>query len=126
MNAKFYAEASKKTSKGMRSIFGIFAGLAILLLSSLTHAGGLDQDDARRLREAGKIQPLPVILHAARAVRPGRVLEVELEREHGRVIYEVEVIDQRGRIWELDIDAATAKVLSTKREKRHADSGRRR
>lgn len=110
----------------MRSIFGIVAGLAILLLGSLTHASGLDQDDARRLREAGKIQPLPVILHAARAAHPGRVLEVELEREHGRVIYEVEVIDQRGRVWELDVDAATAKVLSTKRKKRHADPGRRR
>lgn len=108
----------------MRSIF---AGLMILLLlGSLTQAKNLDQDDARRLREAGKIQPLSVILHAARAVHPGRVLEVELEREHGQVIYEVELIDRRGRIWEMDIDAATAKVLNIKREKRHADSGRRR
>ncbi|HET8700541.1 MAG TPA: PepSY domain-containing protein [Nitrococcus sp.] len=103
-----------------------FAGLAILLLGSLTQAKSLDQNDARRLREAGKIRPLPVILHAARATRPGRVLEVELECEHKRVIYEVEVIDRHGRLWKLRIDAATAKVLSTKREERHANSGRRR
>lgn len=108
----------------MRSIF---AGLAVLLLlGSLAQAKDLDQDDARRLREAGKIRPLPVILHAARAARPGRVLEVELECEHKRVIYEVEMLDRRGRIWKLHIDAATAKVLSTTREKRHANPGRRR
>lgn len=107
----------------MRSIF---AGLAILLLGSLIQAKDLDQDDARRLREAGKIRPLPVILHAARAARPGRVLEVELEREDGAVVYEVEILDRRGRVWKLHIDAATAEVLSTKREERHADPGRRR
>ncbi|EAR22782.1 hypothetical protein NB231_10028 [Nitrococcus mobilis Nb-231] len=94
-----------------------FTGLALLLLGSLTHAEELDQDDARRLLEAGAIRPLSVILQTAQATRPGRVLEVELERESGQVIYEVEVIDRRGRIWELHIDAATGRLLRTEREK---------
>lgn len=96
----------------------IFMGFAILLqVSAPIHADKLDQDDALQLFEAGKIQPLPLILHTARARRPGRVIEVELEREQGRVVYEVEVLDGRGRIWEMHIGAATAKVLSTERER---------
>lgn len=92
-------------------------GLAFLLLSSVVHATDLDQDDAQRLREVGAIRPLAVILEAAQAARPGRPLEVELKRERGRLLYEIVILDPKGRVWELRIDAASATLLSTTREK---------
>lgn len=100
---------------GMRNLLLGVASL-LLLLGSPVHAKELNQDDARRLLEAGEIRPLAVILQAAQTTRSGRVLEVELKRENGQLLYEVELIDPQGRIWELLIDAATARVLSTTRE----------
>lgn len=104
-----------KICNGMRNLL-IGVALLLMLPGSQVHATELNQDDARRLLEAGEIRPLSVILEAAQTAHSGRVLEVELKREHNQVLYEVEMIDPQGRIWELRIDAATAKVLDTRRE----------
>ena len=40
---------------------------------------------------------------------------VELEREGGRWIYEVKLLQAGGQLLKLDVDAATAQVLAVKR-----------
>ncbi|WP_375253749.1 PepSY domain-containing protein [Yoonia sp.] len=42
---------------------------------------------------------------------PGEVNEVELEREHGKQIYEVEIIAEDGTEMEVEINAETGDVL---------------
>ncbi len=75
-------------------------------------SAGVDHDEARRLREQGVILPLPAILQKATAAHPGRVLEVELEhKKRDGYIYEVEIMDSRGTVWELRLDAADGRVL---------------
>jgi uncharacterized membrane protein YkoI len=68
-------------------------------------------DRARRANEGGEILDMSVILGRVRAQAPGRVLDTELEREHGRWIYEVKLLDPRGRLYELEVDARTGAVL---------------
>jgi len=75
-----------------------------------------DHDRARRALEAGEILPLAEILAVAEATRPGRVIEVELERDDGRWIYELELVSPEGRLYEMEIDAATGTVLEVERE----------
>jgi uncharacterized membrane protein YkoI len=43
---------------------------------------------------------------------PGEVVGVEFEREDGKWVYEFKVIDDRGRLLEVYVDARTGAVLS--------------
>lgn len=70
-----------------------------------------DQERARAAVAAGEILPLGEILERRRSKLAGRILEVELEREDGRWVYEIEVLQADGRKCEVEIDAATARVL---------------
>lgn len=90
--------------------------LILVLLACPALADDDDQYRARRALEAGEILPLPDILAAVEAARPGRVIELELERDDGRWIYELELVTPDGRIYELEIDAATATVLELELE----------
>ena len=85
--------------------------LIALLLAAPLPAGASDHDRARRALEAGEILPLSAILAAAEAARPGRPIALELERDDGRWIYEVEWLAPDGRLYEMEIDAATATLL---------------
>lgn len=75
-----------------------------------------DHDKARFLREAGKILPLEDILRALTKEYPGKVLEVELERKKGRIIYELEVLNDAGQVHKFYIDAKTGQLLKVKRD----------
>jgi len=46
---------------------------------------------------------------------PGKAYEVELEREDGRVAFEVKIQDHNGQEQEVYIDAVTGNVLSTEK-----------
>ncbi len=54
---------------------------------------------------------------ALRAV-PGEVLEVELEREHGGLVYEIDILAQDGRVRTLIFDARTGALLSAEGRRR--------
>jgi uncharacterized membrane protein YkoI len=41
---------------------------------------------------------------------------VELEKEHGRYIYEIEVLDNDGKVWEMEVDAENGEILKTELE----------
>jgi uncharacterized membrane protein YkoI len=94
-----------------RTIGGALA--AVVLAAG---AGGLvsaDHDNAKRLREAGEILPLATIAERARGVQPGRIIEIELEAKRGGYIYEVEIVDESGRVHELKLDARTGELFES-------------
>ena len=70
-----------------------------------------DHDRARTALERGEVRPLAEILAAVAADVPGDIVEVELERERGRWLYELKVIAPDGHVLEVLVDAATATVL---------------
>lgn len=105
-----------------RRIHQLFVLPALALLVSLATAGlllfhagdslaGDDAQKARALSQRGDILPLERIAGHVRAARPGKLIDIELEQKHGRWIYEAEVLDDAGRVWELKLDARTGSVL---------------
>ncbi|WP_404942815.1 PepSY domain-containing protein [Pseudomonas protegens] len=91
---------------------GSRAALALLLFCSLAVARDLDQDEALRLRQQGVILPLEQLLQQAMDRYPGaKLLEAELEEKHDVYIYEVELLTVDGVVRELDLDAATGRLL---------------
>ena len=75
-----------------------------------------DHMEARRLVESGSILPLERVLESVHRHWSGRILEVELESKRGGYIYEVELLDDHGAVWELKIDAVSGKLLKTEQE----------
>lgn len=91
------------------------AGTPLLaLLCCLPPAGAdSDADRARRLVQEGAILPLEEILPLVRQAKPGTLIELELhyEREHDAHVYEMEVLDADGRLWEVEFNAATGELI---------------
>ncbi len=75
-----------------------------------------DNDEAKRLVESGEILELEVVLQKAREIQTGKILEVELEKKAGKIIYEIELLTPNGTVFELKFDAKTGKHLSTEKE----------
>jgi len=75
-----------------------------------------DHQQARRLKELGEILPLEQILIKAKARQPGRVIEVELENEDGRHVYEVVFLNEQGEVWEVYFDAVSGEFVKHERE----------
>lgn len=86
-------------------------GASLLAAASAALADRRDHDDALELREQGAIVPLEMVLRAVTAQHPGRVVEVELERKGGTYVYEIELLDAAGEVWELKYDAGTGALL---------------
>lgn len=72
--------------------------------------------EARRLTESGEILPLEDLMQSIEAEQPGRILEVELERDDGRYLYEIEILDPQGAVWEFKLDATSGEILERELE----------
>jgi uncharacterized membrane protein YkoI len=75
-----------------------------------------DHEEALRLKESGEILPLESILENVRQYHSGKVLEVELEKEQGIVIYEIKILDDDGILWEVTVNAITGQVMAEEEE----------
>ncbi len=75
-----------------------------------------DYNQAKQLLEAGEILPLEQILAGLSRHIPGRVLEVELETDVKQVMYKIELIDNKGLIWKLKVNAKTGKMIERKQD----------
>lgn len=76
----------------------------------------LKAKEVRQLREAGDIMPLETLLQNIRQDYPGRIIEIELDEEDDRYIYELEIVDTEGVVWELHFDAGTGELLERQLE----------
>lgn len=70
-----------------------------------------DHELARAAVARGEILPLEEILRRLPKAAGERLLEVEVERDDGRWIYEIELVDPAGRVRELEVDARDGRVL---------------
>jgi len=94
----------------------IIAGMLSATLSGPLFASD-DHDRAKALHDSGKILPLENVIEKAKKDRPGRVVETELEQKGERYVYEIKLLDEQGRLWELKYDAVTGKQLKEERER---------
>lgn len=94
-----------------RSLIGAGLCLAAAPLIPPLWAGDRDHDRARAAVARGEALPLAEILNRVGPSLGGEVIEVSLEREKGRWLYEFMVIEAGGRLAEVHVDAATAEIL---------------
>ena len=104
------------------------AGTAGLLVTGLGGGGSEHRDHeadeheaqehaaVRGMAGAGDILSLEQILQTARQQRAGRVLETELEEGRGGMVYEVEILDDNGEVWEMNFDARSGELLGDEQE----------
>lgn len=90
--------------------------MTLLLLASLPGAAPParaddDHERARRAVQRGEILPLEEILRRLPLAADERLLEVEVERDDGLWIYEIEVVSPAGRVREFEVDARDGRVI---------------
>lgn len=90
--------------------------LLLLCLPLVSPAGDIDHDEAYRMQQAGEILPLESILQKAKQYHDGKVLEVELEKKRGTLVYEIKILDTNGLLWEMKLDAIDGTVISEEEE----------
>jgi uncharacterized membrane protein YkoI len=92
-----------------RTCFALFASAVVLSSLSAMAAEGArgDHDEAREAVERHDIRPLDEILARLRDKTPGEIVKVALKREHGGWLYEFRLVDRKGRVREIAVDAAT-------------------
>jgi uncharacterized membrane protein YkoI len=116
----------------MKYVHPIFAGLclAAVVFSSLPswadsdgeHRGGVyeyehndhdehDHDRALKAVRKGEVLPLEQVLTTVRTQFKGDVVHTKLDREHGVWVYELKILDRRGHMREIYVNAKTGKLL---------------
>ena len=76
-------------------------------------------EDALGVTEAHGLVSIDSVIDAARDAVPGMVIEAELEKEHGRWIYEVEIITPNHQQVELTYDAHTGALITMGKKRKH-------
>ncbi|WP_306117643.1 MULTISPECIES: PepSY domain-containing protein [unclassified Roseitalea] len=94
-----------------------------LLALALAGPALADGDHERALDavERGQALPLAEILAIVDDRYGGRVIEVAFERDDGRYVYELELVDRAGRLFEVYLDASTGAVIEQEREDAYDD-----
>ncbi len=97
----------------MKSFFRvvIVVTVGLLALPVLAHGDDVDYKVARELRKEGKIVAVEKLLRDAMRRRVGTLLEIELEVEEGRYLYEIEILDDNGVVFEYYYDAQSGQFL---------------
>lgn len=95
-----------------------FLVLAVGTISPLLAAADpeFDAETVREWVEAGEVLPLEKLLARHRERIPGRLLDLEVEREHGRIVYKLEVVDKQGQVHEIYLDAQSGEWLGQELE----------
>ena len=92
----------------------LLAGLAGMTMASLALADDdkRDQELARKALLEGRIRSLSEITEMLKPQLPGTtILGVELEVDKGHFVYEFDIVDQAGKLKEVDVDAASGAIL---------------
>ncbi len=95
------------------------AGLAGPVLADGAHQrdhGRGDHERARQALERGQVLPLRQVLDKIEREQQGQVLKIEFEREDGRYLYKIRLLQADGRLVKLKVDAVDGRVLSIKRK----------
>ena len=107
----------KRFLTGLHYVVLAMAGMAALP-AALAQAQDPQPDHelARQALQRKEILPLDQVLSAIRGRVPGEIVEIELERDRDRWIYEVEIIDETGRMRDVLVDAKNAEIIGMEDE----------
>lgn len=104
----------------MRAYSKLLSCLAVFSFTALAPARADMLEDVFGITDAHGLVPINTVIDAAREVVPGMVVEAELEKEHGRWVYEVEVITPEHKKVDLIFDAHTGAIISVGKKHKRA------
>jgi uncharacterized membrane protein YkoI len=78
---------------------------------SVAASAELDQAEIRELVRQGEILPLETILAQFSPAQYGKLLDLEVEREHDKVVYKFEFLRADGLIFDIEVDASNGMIL---------------
>ena len=90
---------------------------ALALWPTTSDAGDNDHEMARQALRQGQVLPLRTVLDRVEQQYQGQVIKVEFDREDGRFIYEIRLLQTDGKVVKLEIDARDGSLISMKRKK---------
>lgn len=96
----------------MKPLTVLFASVFLAIINGIAIARDISSHEADKLRAAGSIQTSEQLNAAALGKHPGASIDdTELDEEYGKLVYQVDLTDAEGVEWDVDVDAATGKVL---------------
>lgn len=104
------------TYRSALALAAVMAGLASPL-SATAHNPHADHEQARKAVAAGEALPLRVVLGRIAPDYPGRVMNIQFERDDGAWIYKIRVLQKGGELLRLKVDAQTGNVIDVKRRR---------
>jgi uncharacterized membrane protein YkoI len=97
----------------MKSLGAIFSAASLVVFGLSASPLAADPlDDILFPADANGVLPMERILAQARTTVGGTILEIELEKEHGRLIYEVLILTPDNKKIEIEFDARTGVEIS--------------
>lgn len=103
----------------------LMVGAGIVALGTMSGAGVARADSIENpnAKGAGTLQPLEKMIDKAEAQHMGRMIEAELKSVNGQDVYEIEILDEAGKVWEMYFDAKTGELLKHGEERDSEDIG---
>jgi uncharacterized membrane protein YkoI len=97
----------------MKSIKTFFVATSLVVFGLATIPAAADPlDELFYPADSNSVLPIERILDQVRASVPGTIVEVELEHEHGRLIYEILILTSDNKKVEIEYDARTGAEIS--------------
>lgn len=101
----------------MKTLTTLCVSATLLMGAGLAQAKDVSPAQIVELSTSGTILPFEKLNQAALAEHPNAsVLDTELEESYGRYIYQVDLRDEKGQKWEVELDAKTAEILTNKQD----------
>ena len=109
----------KITGRRSALLMALIGSALVLSVPALSkEKGGKDEDESNvaDLAKTGKVTIHDAIKTASDKM-PGTVVEAELERKHGKTVWEVEIVGADGKVMEVHIDADSGAVIDVEDKK---------
>lgn len=110
LSGRFRHVVAVKNRRTTGSLAAVFALAAVMATAPPPPLRADERDEVHQAVERGEIRSLAAILDAVRSKLPGDVAGIEVERKDGRWLYEFRVVDDKGRLFEVYVDAKTATI----------------
>lgn len=106
----------------MKNLENLYVAASLVLAAFVVSPASADPlDDLFYPADSNGLLPIERIVDQARASVPGTIFEVELEHEHGRLVYEVLVLTSENKKIEIEYDARTGAEISRELKRGKAD-----
>ena len=103
-------------SKAIRILLTTLAISTAAFTLAATASADDDMAEMRAISKAANLITPERAIEKALSVKPGTVVDADIDRKFKGYFYEIEIVDAQAVEWEVDIDATTGEVRRVKRE----------